>query len=80
MDRHMTKSLTVIHCSSCDGYREIDNFLEWLTILEAGSKVPVADTLPYLNLKNVQRQLDCKSCLGKDIWGTVTMVVFDWGK
>ena len=80
MDRHMTKSLTVIHCSSCDGCREMDNFMEWLSILEAGSTVSVSDIQPYLNLKSVQRQLDCRNCLGMGIWGTVTMVVFEWGK
>ena len=76
----MTKSLTVIHCSSCDGCREVDNFMEWLPILEASSKAVVSLDTPCLDLRNVQRCLDCSNCLGMDIWGTVTMVVFEWGK
>lgn len=79
MDRHMTKSLTVLHCASCDSCRDMDNFLEWLTVLEAGSKVSVSDTPPYLTLKNVQRNLECTSCAVKGIHGSVTMVVFEWG-
>ena len=78
MDRRMTKSLTVLHCSSCDGFREVDNFMEWLPILEAGSKMEVSETQPYLELKSIQRELDCRNCLGMNIWGTVTMVVFSW--
>ena len=49
-------------------------FLEWLKIIEVGSRVKVSDTRPYLDLKHVSESLTCSTCKRVNL----TQVIFDW--
>ena len=63
------------HCSNCDtATKRLDMFLEWLKIIDAGSKVRVSDTRPYLDLKHISEPLNCTVC--KRL--ALVQVIFDW--
>lgn len=74
-----TKNMIIKHCVKCDTALDSNHFLEWLKILEAGSRIQIADDKPYLDLDYIQGELNCPACIKDEMFRTLTMVVFKWG-
>ena len=70
----VSKTIFIKHCSICDTIGNEDAFLEWLKIIEAGTKVRISDTSPYLDLKHVTYNDLCIECTNTSI----TQVIFEW--
>ena len=68
------KTICVRHCSICDTYGNQDLFLEWLNIIEIGSRIKVSDKEPYLDLKHILKDLRCLACSN----GTMIQAVYEW--
>ena len=75
---NITKNMIIKHCANCDSTLAGNHFQEWLPILEAGSKIKITDSTPFLDLEYIQRGLNCGTCIRNEIKETVTMVVFRW--
>jgi len=70
----INKTIFIRHCSKCDTLDEGNAFLEWLTILRAGTKATILNEVSYLDLKHVSLELQCTTCN----YNSVTQVIFEW--
>ena len=75
-----SRNMIIKHCVKCDTVLKENHFLEWLNILEAGNRIQLSDDKPFLDVEYVQGELNCPSCIKKELFRTLTMVVFKWGE
>ena len=73
-----TQNMIIRHCIRCDVTDMQNHFQEWLSILQAGTKVKLKGDKPYLDIEHVQEGLTCGTCIKNEIGQTVIMVVFKW--
>ena len=75
-----SRDMIIKHCVKCDTVFNQNHFLEWLNILEAGSKIQISNDKPYLDVEYIQGELNCPTCIKKEQFRTIVMVVFKWGE